>query len=110
MIKLASMEPSTNNNIIQPQLVASYCSFFHFYKKKLPFNDYHQQFVERASTLEDPDALIGRKCLSDSEATKQSLTQGSKVADKAGHKAFVAQLFMEQANAVDLKEWYDQVS
>ena len=36
--------------------------------------------------------------------------QGSKEADKAGHKALVVQLFMEQANALDFKEWYNQLS
>ena len=110
MIKQTSKEPSTKNNAIYPQLVASYRSLFRFYQNKLPFNAYHQKFVEWASTLEDRDALIGGKCASDWEATKQTLMQGSNEADRAGQKAFVAQLFMEQANAVDFKAWYDQLS
>lgn len=69
MIKLASKEPSTNNNVIYPQLPSTLCSISWLYKNKLAFNVHHQQFIAQASTLENCDALIGQKCALDWEAT-----------------------------------------
>ena len=69
-------------------------------------SNFFEKFNSIVQTMEDEDAVpLFAHITKKAAEWKPSVTDGSKEAQKAGQDAFLAHLFVFQANYIDFEEW-----